>query len=40
MKRAWNVGELLGREVVVHLTVDDRWQPGVRDARDRHASVL
>ena len=33
-------GELLGREVVVHLAVDHRGQAGVGQARDRHAGVL
>src|SRR5947199_385759 len=34
------LSELLGREVVVHLAVDHRRQPGVRQARDRHLAVL
>ena len=33
-------GELVGGQVVVHLAVDDRRQPGVGDHRDRHAAVL
>ena len=34
------IGELLGREVVVHVAVDDRRQAGVGQARDGDARVL
>ena len=34
------LGELLGREVVVHLPLDHRREAGVGQARDRHAGVL
>ena len=33
------LGQLVGREVVVHLAVDHRGQPGVGDDRDGHAGV-
>ena len=36
-KRRVVLGQLLGREVVVHLAVDHRRQAGVGQARDRHA---
>ena len=39
-KRRVVLGQLLGREVVVHLAVDHRRQAGVGQARDRHAGVL
>ena len=34
------LGELSGGEVVVHVPVDHRRQPGVGDARDGHAGML
>ena len=34
------LGELVGREVVVHLPLDHRRQAGVGQAGDRHAGVL
>ena len=37
---ALELGQLVRREVVVHLPFDHRRQAGVREARDRHARVL
>ena len=39
-KRRVVLGQLVGREVVVHLAVDHRRQAGVGQAGDRHAGVL
>ena len=39
-KRAVVLGQRVGGEVVVHVAVDHRRQPGVGDARDGHAGVL
>ena len=39
-KRLWYSASWVGREVVVHLAVDDRGQAGVGEARDRDAGVL